>query len=153
MSRKKVRFEFNPLKELDIELPEDADRDEVLDAAAEYLKDQILNACSKQRSPVDGTKFPKLSKDYKAFKKAAGHPGIPNLEFSSDMLSAVDVYRKGNRIVAEVTGDQSDKADGHCNHSGDSSLPLRRFIPLKGEDDGFSEKIMNGIERIIRRGG
>lgn len=147
-----VRFTFDPFDATGVDLPEGADKKDVLEAGAEYLLEQVLGHVSKQASPVQGHgRFPSLSKDYAAKKKAAGHPAIPNLLFDGDLMDAVRTYAKGNKIVIEVTGEQGAKADGHCNLSGDSELPLRRFIPDEGEK--FKPAILNGLARIIKTGG
>jgi hypothetical protein len=144
-----VRFEFDPFDELNIEAPKSAsERRNALDASAEYLGEQILKYVGEQQSPVKGYgAFDALTDNYAKTKKRAGHPPIPNLEFSGDMLSALKTKRVGDQIVVEITGKQGAKADGHNNHSGESSLPLRRFIPGKGET--FEDDILSGISRIL----
>lgn len=147
-----VRFEFDPFQATGEPLPEGADKNEVLEAASEYLLEQVLGYVGNKTSPVAGHgSFPGLSKEYAARKKAQGLPPVPDLVLSGEMLDAVTTYAKGNRIGIEVTGDQGAKADGHCNHSGESELPLRRFIPDEGEQ--FKRPILDGIRRIIRSGG
>jgi hypothetical protein len=67
------------------------------------------------------------------------------------MLEAIKTEVSGNTVTVKVTGKQGAKADGHCNHSGESRIPLRRFIPTAEET--FKQPILNGIKKIIREGG
>lgn len=146
------RFEFDPFKATGAELPDKSDKKDALEEAAKFLREQVLEHMGAQKSPVAGYgSFPKLSKEYAKRKRAAGHSPVPNLEFDGDLKDAIKVYPKGNRLVIEVTGAEGAKADGHCNLSGDSSLPLRRFIPGDGEQ--FKTPILQGIGRIIKTGG
>ena len=153
MARRRVcRFTFNPFDATGAELPEGADKSDTLEAASQFLLEEVLDHMSDQKSPVAGHgTFPKLSKDYAKRKRAAGGAPVPNLELFGDLKFAINVYPKGNRIVIEVAGDQGAKADGHCNLSGSSSLPLRRFIPDEGEQ--FKASILDGIASIIKNGG
>lgn len=144
-----VRFSFNPFEETGITLPEGADKSDVLEAGAEFLLESVLEYMGNETSPVQGHgAFARLSKKYAEKKKADGHPPVPNLEYDGEMKDAIKSYVRGNKIVIEVTGKQGAKADGHCNHSGASDLPLRRFIPAEGET--FKRPIMEGIARIIK---
>lgn len=147
-----VRYEFDVFDATGAELPEGADKADTLDEAATFLREQVIAYMGNENSPVAGHgAFPKLSKEYARRKREAGHPAVPNLEFDGDLKDSIEVYSKGNRLVIEVTGDEGAKADGHCNHSGDSTLPLRRFIPDDGEQ--FKRPILEGIARIIKSGG
>ena len=146
-----VRFTFDPFETTGTEIGNGKKAD-VLDEACDYLREEVIRYMSEQKSPVAGHgSFPALSKEYAKVKKAAGHPAIPNLEFDGALKDAIKTYPKGNKLVIEVTGSEGAKADGHCNHSGDSDLPLRRFIPADGEK--FKRPIIEGIARIIKAGG
>lgn len=153
MSRGRTcRYVFNPFEETGAELPEGADKRDTLDEAAAFLREQVLSYMGDENSPVSGYgRFPSLSKEYAARKSAQGGSPVSNLELSGSMKDAIQVYSEGNRLVIEVTGAEGAKADGHCNLSGDSSLPLRRFIPDEGET--FKRPILEGIARIIKSGG
>ena len=147
-----VRFTFNPFDETGAELPKGADKSEALEEAASFLRENVLEYMGNQNSPVAGyRKFKGLSKKYAEKKKKDGYPAVPNLEYFGDLKDAIKVYPKGNRLVIEVTGQEGAKADGHCNHSGESQIPLRRFIPDEGVT--FKSPILNGIARIIKTGG
>lgn len=146
-----IKFEFNPFKQLGVELPEGADKRAVLEEAAEFVREKVLEYMGNQVSPVAGHgRFPALSKDYKERKVQLGGSPVPNLELFGDLKDAIQVYVTGNRIGVKITGKEAKKADGHCNHSGDSELPLRRFVPDEGET--WKKAILDGAARIIERG-
>lgn len=145
---KKVEYEFNPFKELGIDPPEKGKK-KVLDAVGGYLVTAIIDYCGEQNSPVAGRgKFKKLSKDYAAYKKSQGKPPIPNLELFGDMLDALKFKVSGDSIILAIKGKQGDKADGHCNHSGESDLPERRFIP--DDRETFKRPILDGVRSILK---
>lgn len=144
-----VKFEFNPFTTLDIDAPEGDAKREALERGAEYLREQVVRYMGNQNSPVAGHgAFKALSKDYAERKKAEGGTPVPNLELHGDLKDAIQTYVSGNKIGIKVTGKQGKVADGHCNLSGDSELPMRRFIP--DEDEMWKSTIMAGIGRIIR---
>jgi hypothetical protein len=122
--------------------------DSVKEEIGEYLVEQILAATAESTSPVAGYgKFPALSKLYKAKKEEEGRSGVPNLDFDGDMLSALDYEITDEGLKIGVFGDQAPKADGHNNLSGESMLPLRRFLPDAGES--FKKDINSEIEAIL----
>lgn len=113
----------------------------------EYLIEQILSDVNAQKSPIDGSKFPALSKDYAREKKAEGARPVPDLESTGKMLQAIDFKITSEGVKVGIFGKEAPKADGHNNLSGESSLPLRQFLPNEGE--GFRGSITKGIEAII----
>lgn len=113
----------------------------------EYLVEQILSNVGDQKSPIDGSKFQALSKDYKKIKKSDGAGDKPNLENSGKMLRALDYKVTEDGLKLGVFGKEAPIADGHNNLSGDSLIPERRFLPDKGET--FKKDINKGIESII----
>lgn len=129
-----------------------ADRADVLDEVADALVEGALDMIGEGRSPVYGTKWKGLSKIYKRRKLEEGGKPIANLELSGDLLDALEakVRRVGPIGVVEYgifDQDQVDKADGHNNLSGNSSLPLRRFVPGPGE--GFADRIQSRVDQIV----
>lgn len=147
----KVEYRFDPFEITGIEVPKDR-RSEALKEVASYVIEQVLTHMDNARSPVDGHgAFKALSKDYAKKKKAAGKGSRPNLEFYGDLKTAIQCTRSGGMLNLKVTGTESAKADGHCNHSGKSQLPTRRFIPLEGEDEGFKKSIVDGIEQVLKQ--
>lgn len=142
-----VKFDFYPFEELGIEDTRATRAN--LSEAADYINQQILEHCERATSPVEGYgKFQKLSGKYRKRKVDAGGSSDPDLRLSGDMLGAVQAKVSSDKITIQVKGKQGDKADGHCNHSGDSSLPLRRFIP--GDGETFKKSILSGVKKILK---
>lgn len=151
MAIKKVAFEFDPFKETGIKPPLSArDRKAALSEVADFVKTEVLDYVAQSKSPVQGGGFKRtLSKEYRKRKTSEGGSGVADLELSGDMLDALDVAVKGGkRLSLQITGSQAPKADGHCNHSGDSQLPERIFIPRPGEQ--LKPDIMRGVKRILQ---
>lgn len=150
---RKISFEFNPFEETGATLPEGADKQQVLSDIADLVLEETISFMDNRQSPVQGHgSFPRLSKDYAKKKKAAGLPAVPNLEFEGDLKAAISASYKGNRVKISVDGGQSGKADGHCNFSGDSPLPMRRFIPNAEEDETFKRQILSKVRDLIEEG-
>jgi len=142
-----VKYTFNPFELAGVDPPENAEeRQAAVEEIADFIHEQVLSDVASTKSPIDNRKFQSLSKDYKKFKKSQGRSGVPNLEFTGSMLDALQTVIKGNKITLQIKGKESGKADGHNNHSGKSTLPTRRFIPL---DEGFRPGILEGVRRII----
>jgi hypothetical protein len=123
-------------------------RTEAKKEIGELIVNEILIYLQDGKSPVDGYgKFDKLSKKYAELQKDGDRN--PNLELKGDMLDALTFEsRRGSEIeVGIFKAKQVGKADGHNNFSGDSKLPLRRFIP--DEDERFKEDIESKIKTII----
>jgi hypothetical protein len=128
---------------LEIDAPDD-----VKEEIGEYLVEQILAYTADSKSPVSGYgNFPSLSKKYKELKEESGRAGVPNLDFEGDMLGSLDYEITEDGLKIGVFGDQAPKADGHNNLSGQSELPLRRFLPDSGE--AFKRDINTEIEAIL----
>lgn len=133
-----------------IKLPR-AQKKRVAEDVSDLLKTSILQEVGNTRSPLAGLSWPSLSKDYKKFKTKKNLPGKANLEFSGEMLDDFDTEVKDSgKIELNVTGDKSAaKADGHNNFSGQSNLPLRRFLPK--EEDRFKKGIETQVNEIVAR--
>lgn len=149
---RKVDFLFDPFEIAGVDKT-DLDKSIVTQALADvrdYVLEAVLSDTADLRSAVTGRQFPKLSPDYAKHKKASGRKPIPNLEFDGDMLSSLSVTpASSGRLKLAVSASQSDKADGHNNHSGESSLPPRKFIPNADEDETFRPAIRQGIKDLI----
>jgi hypothetical protein len=146
----KIRFDFDPEEETGIKIDPDK-RDEALAKVADYVRDSVLSYCGDTTSPVAGEgSFPALSKAYKKKKAEISSSVEPNLELYGDMLDSVEVVQvKGKKLRIQVGTDQNDKADGHCNFSGKSKLPRRRFIPNGKEGQTFKRDIISGMRDIL----
>lgn len=135
-------------KEIELDLsnvPKDQ-QSSAKEAVANFVLDEILTRVASGRSPVTGGKFKKLNEMY-ADKMKGGDPN-PNLYLEGDMLSSLG-YKptKAGIAVGIMDPTQRPKADGHNNFSGESKLPVRRFIA--GSDQNFVGSIMNEIPKII----
>lgn len=137
-----VRFEFDPFEGRQTPKEKRAALEEI----SFLVHAEILRYVADGNSPVAGHgKFDKLTKEYANLKKDGNR--LPNLELTGDMLTSMDVKASRGKIVVEIKGKQGDKADGHNNHSGESRLPTRRFIPDNGEF--FKREIESSINAII----
>lgn len=125
------------------------DRKEAIEDAKEALLTGVLDYVSSGTSPVSGHgKFKALSKEYKKIKAKISGSKKPNLELYGDMLDALEVVDKGNRLTIGVFNEEeAKKADGHNNFSGKSKLPLRRFIPT--EKENFKQDIIRVIDEVL----
>lgn len=142
-----VKFEFDPFEGSDVKLTA-SEKSAALEEISFLVHAEILRNVSEGTSPVAGHgRFPRLNKEYAKSQK--GGNTLPNLELTGDMLSSMKVTTSKGKIYVRVTGKQGDKADGHCNHSGESSLPTRRFIPKEEDGEVFRRDITNSINEII----
>lgn len=151
MAIKKVAFEFDPFQVLGLTPPKDrALRDEALDRVAELVQTSVLEYVGDAKSPVKGGPWKRtLSPAYKKIKGEESSSTVANLELTGDMLDALEVVRKrGTKLSLQIEGEEAPKADGHNNHSGDSSLPERRFIP-KGRET-LRDNIWRDVKRILQ---
>ena len=149
---RKVEFTFDPFDLVgeDKDGLSPGDIKTVMSDVADFVLTSVLDDTANQKSSVYGNKWDALSPKYAKIKKGKGKSPIPNLELEGDMLSSLRVIKRSKELTLTVSGGQGDKADGHCNHSGESKLPLRRFIPFEPDGDTFSKPIMKGISQIIR---
>lgn len=114
--------------------------------AKRFVDDKMREYVSSGVSPVaKHGKFKTLGKEWGEIK-GSRHP---DLEWTGAMLGSTKTIVRRNEITTYVTpGKQSAKADGHCNHSGRSEIPTRRFVPDEGEI--WKKSIVDGVKRIIR---
>ena len=145
-----VSYTFDPFEiaGVDKESLSSSEKNRVLAEVADYVQTQVLKDTANGLSAVYGTRWESLSSDYKKIKRSKGGKPVANLELEGDLLSAVKTEALSDAVRIYVEADQSDKADGHNNHSGESKLPLRRFIPADGE--GFRSGIERKIKEIVR---
>lgn len=109
--------------------------------------EQTLSYVAESKSPVDGSSFKKLSKEYGAIKKAETGSDDPNLDLTGSMLTSLEFKVSGDKIELGVYGSDAGKADGHNNFSGKSKLPRRQFLPDKGE--AFESSIMQLVSDTV----
>lgn len=132
--------------DLEAAVPKDI-AEELKKEVGDFLVEQILSSVGSQKSPIDGSKFQKLSPEYKKYKISQGLSGSPDLEFSGSMLGSLDYKITSKGIELGIFGEDAPKADGHNNFSGDSQLPTRQFLPKEGEE--FDSSIQDGVDSII----
>lgn len=147
MARRKVMFDFNPLK--GVRLKSETAKKQARQAVKEYVLEEVLSQVGEGRSPVTGRKWAKLTKQYAEREKFGSR--LANLELTGRMLDSVRVLEKGNQLRLTVTQSQQKKADGHNNFSGLSSLPERRFVPDGKANQTFNKKIQKGIQTVLAR--
>lgn len=147
MTIKRVAFEFDPIAETGIRVPASR-RSEALRDVADFVHESVLSNCGAGRTSVAAGAWKRgLSKEYKKRKAEESSVGFANMELHGDMLDALEVAIKRGRLTLQIEGDQAPKADGHNNHSGDSALPLRQFIPRK--DETLTREIWRGVRDIL----
>ena len=149
---KKVSYEFNPFKQLGVSVPK-KNKEQALADVRDYVKEQMLSHIGDAKSPVkDGNWKSSLSKEYKKIKSEKSSVGKANLELSGEMLDALEVDMKSDKIVVQISGDQAGKADGNNRGTYGKDKPdpskARNFIPQKGQE--FNQKIQNGIKKILK---
>lgn len=146
----KYAYSFNPIKELDLDIPRSSRR-EALEAGAEYLRDAVLRKIAKGRSPVANGKWTRtLTKGYSKRKGEESSAKFANLELSGELLDSLDVSVDGSKLVYGVPSDQAGKAEG--NNIGTygrskSTGRVRRFIPIG--DEKFSKDILSGLRDVL----
>lgn len=150
--KNKVWFEFNPFEATKKPPPKGTARKEVLESIAYAVQDYILEKVSEGSSPVKGGRWKRsLSPEYRAKKQAQGGSSFADMELDGDMLDALEVEVRGNRVWVGISDrEQAQKADGHNNHSGLSKLPPREFIPNPNDKSaGFRPELMREIAQLI----
>lgn len=146
----KVEYEFDPFKIVGVD---DSDiskskKREILDDIADLVLTSVLEYVGDAKSPVKGRgNFKQLNKEY-ADKEHGGNRKA-KLELDGDLLDAMHVKIKGDRLVLTIDEDQQPKADGHNNFSGDSILPTRRFVPNGKDGETFKQDILDEIKGVI----
>lgn len=126
-------------------------KDEALGEIADFILETVLeNTGNGQSSAGSGGSWAELSPEYKKQKDAAGYTDEANLERTGDMLSALKTEIDGEEIRLFVEeGEQSAKADGHCNHSGSARKWQKPRIFVPKPKQKFSPDILEGIRDII----
>lgn len=149
----RVEYEFDPFEvaNVDKNLLKPSDIKAAVDEVSDYVYSSVKKNTSRQISSVTGDAFEKLSKDYAKFKKKEVGNSLANLVLSGDMMDSLKVIRRASKLTLTVGANQQAKADGHNNHSGDSKLPERKFIPSSDLGETFSPDILSGITEIINK--
>lgn len=143
----KIFFEFDPFELANVEAPKTNIR-EAKKKIADLVLTEVLDYVGGSRSPVSGEGWKKsLSADYKKLKSKISGNTTANMELYGDMLDSLEcVVNSAGMLELRIQGGEAAKADGHNNHSGESSLPQRRFIPDEGQT--FKRDILEKIKTI-----
>lgn len=154
MASKTVKFTFNPFELAGVEKPEKITRSQmkrVMNLTSRAVLESVTTDMDRARSSVDGSKFDKLDPKYAQKKRSAGLSPTPNLEFSGKLKDSIRVERDGDTLTLTTLQSQQGKADGHCNHTGKSKLPERRFIPDADQTfrDGIKSQLVALIESAL----
>lgn len=153
MARQKFKpYRFDPIAELDVEIPRNARR-EAREAVASFLQEELLSYIGEGRSPVSGGAWrKKLTPGYLKEKEKESGVDFANLELSGDLLDSLSVEVRGTEVVLDVGKDQYGKAEGHITGQyGDGKMKAdyrRQFLPQGNEE--FKREIQNNIKRILR---
>ena len=142
-------YKFNPIKELELDIPR-SNRKAALEDAATYIKEAMLDYIGEGKSPVEKGKWVRsLTKQYAKTKSEQSSANFANLELTGEMLDSLTVDVSGSNIIVDVGDDQRDKAEGHLTGIyGDSNkIRPRQFMPQKGES--FKREIMSNIKKIL----
>jgi hypothetical protein len=147
----KYGYEFDPFKLTGVKVPKE-NREDALADVANFLREEALNYIGSGKSPVkDGPWKRSLSSGYKPKKAEESSSVFANLELSGDLLDALDVDVKANKLFYGVSGDQAGKAEGNNIGSygrDEDESKARRFIPIDGET--FKKPILDGIKAILK---
>lgn len=145
-------YTFDPIAELDIEVPRNK-RNAAREEVASYLKEALLEFIGDGRSPVSGGVWRKnLTPDYLKEKRKESGVRFANLELSGEMLDSLTVEVKRGKVVIDLAKDQYDKAEGHITGqygAGNMKKDYRRQFVPQGEE-GFKRQIESNIKRILR---
>lgn len=144
-------FIFDPIKELELDIPKDKRR-EALEIAASFLKEALLDYIGDGKSPVSGGKWiRKLEPEYKKKKIEESGVDFANLELSGDLLDSLSVDVEKNKIIIDVGEDEYGKAEGHLTgiygNKSDKVKP-RQFMPQGKEK--FKKSILKDLEALLR---
>lgn len=154
MANSSTRFEFDPIKDLKVELPRNKVK-QAREDLAEFLLERVLVAIGQGKSPVTGKAFPKLSKAYADKEQMGRTKSI--LELNGDMLAALEAKVVGSKVVLQVpkSSGEADKAEGNNLGTYGQGRPIagkaRKFIPL--DDESFSKDIEAELKQFLENYG
>lgn len=142
-------YKVDLISELGLEIPKSRRR-EANEAAAEYLKEAMLEYIGEAKSPVAGGKWTRsLTPGYKAKKGELSSSDFANLELTGEMLDSLSVDANSKSITVDVAQDQYGKAEGHNTglYGKSSRIRPRQFMPQGNET--FKKSIMQGLKEIL----
>lgn len=120
----------------------------VRERVGDFLLEQTLVSVANEKSPIQGENWKKsLDKQYKKEKEKEIGNDKADLQFSGRLLDQTSYQMTSEGIKIGTFGERAVVADGHCNLSGESKLPKRRFIPAEGQE--YIQKIQKEVDRIV----
>jgi len=145
-------YKFDPIAETGLEIPE-ANRREALEAAANFVKEQILLYSAEGKTSVAGGNWKKkLSDGYEHKKEEESSADFANLELTGAMMDALETRVQGGMVVVEVGGDQAAKAEGNLLGTYGRSSPhpeqAREFMPHRNGQQ-FRREIIAGLRGVL----
>lgn len=147
-------YDFDPFKLTGVKVAK-KNRAEALEAAANFVKEKILDNTGAGRTSVSGGRWVRsLTPAYKKVKSEESSADFANLELHGDMLDSLDVDispRSKNQLRIQVDADQADKAEGHLTgqYGKNSRTRPRQFMP-QGEQE-LSADIVRGVKQVLKR--
>lgn len=144
------KTDFDPFEATGIEVPKKNQR-EALEAAAEYLRDAMLDYIGEGKSPISGGEWTRgLTETYAKKKQKESGSKRANLELSGELLDSFFVLPSGNGLRIGVSADQADKAEGNQlgTYGQSQSTGKRREFLLQPGDD-LKREIITGLKNIL----
>lgn len=135
-------------------IPQDQRKD-ALEAAAEFIKEQMLSYIAEGESPVDGGKWRKeLTEKYAEIKDKLSSSNFANMELSGELLDSLEFLANSRSISIVVPSDQAGKAEGNLigSYGQDKPRPkyAREFMPYK-KNQQLRDEILQGVDEILDR--
>ena len=138
------KSEVSKIVDLDLpaRLPENI-KNEIKREVGDFIVTSILSDVGDGVSPVDGSSFPVLSKEYADAQK--GGRTLPNLDLNGDMLDSLTFETHSSGVKVGIFNDE--QAIKAFNHNTGDTVPKRQFIPSPSES--FRPNILNGVREIV----
>lgn len=110
---------------------------------------EIESTTRKQRSPVDGESYPRLSPKYKIKKRKAGKGTKADLHLNNKMIRSIKEHNTREGVKFEIT--KKKEIPKAFNHNIGDTVPQRQIMPDEELSETFSPRIMRKVEDIIAK--
>ncbi len=144
-------YVFDPIKELDLDIPR-SKRREALETAASFLKEAVLEYIGDAKSPVAGGKWiRRLEPAYREKKIEESGVDFANLELTGDLLDSLSAQVNRGKVVFDVAEDEYGKAEGNLTGIyGENSKKVkpRQFLPQGKET--FKKSILEDLKALLQ---
>ena len=143
ITKSKILFELD-LSESLSKIPRSKVSQAKNEAKLELLS-SILADVGASKSPVDGSRFEKLSASYKKFKRSKIGVSVADLRLTSKMLDSIRVANTSGGVKVSIL--QKKQIPKAFNHNIGDTLPKRQFIPNDDLSETFVDlgRVLNGI--------